>query len=110
MFLPFRQSSDLMSGITASYWSKHQEAIQDKSLSQSGFKVLKNIEERAAASKAKSAEEPLKKKTTYQQDEEDDCQEQSNSQDDANATDLSFYDKDVERQIDDDYQMSNTFS
>ena len=110
MFLPFRQSSDLMSGITASYWAKHQEAIQDKSLSQSGFKVLKNIEERATASKAKSAEEPLKKKTTYQQDEEDDCQEQSNSQDDVNATDLSFYDEDVERQIDDDYQMSNTSS
>ena len=82
----------------------------DNSLSQSGFKVLKNIEEREDASKAKSIQEPLKMKTKFQQDMEDDCQEQSNRHDDKNATDLSLYDEDVERQMDDDYQMSNTFS
>ena len=34
----------------------------------------------------------------------------SNNYDDTNATDLSLYDEEVERQIDDDYRISNTFS
>ena len=44
------------------------------------------------------------------QDEEEGFQEKSNNYDDTNATDLSLYDEEVERQIDDDYRISNTLS
>ena len=59
MFLPFRQPSDLTLTETVSFWIKYQRAIEDNTLSQSGFKLLKNIKERKATSNSKSAEEPL---------------------------------------------------
>ena len=110
MFLPFRDPSDLMPSTDASHWMIYQTSINENLFCQSGFEVLRNIEEREAASKARSAEEPLKTKTTYQLDEDDDWQERTNRNDDTNATDLALYDEDEERQIDDDYQTLTNFS
>ena len=110
VFFPFRDPSDLMPSTDASHWMIYQTSINENLFCQSGFEVLRNIEEREAASKARSAEEPLKTKTTYQPDEDDDWQERTNRNDDTNATDLALYDEDEERQIDDDYQTLTNFS
>ena len=66
MFLPFRDPSGLMPSTDASHWTIYQTATDEHKFCQSGVGVLRNIEEREAASKARSTEEPLKTKTTYQ--------------------------------------------